>query len=802
MKNLKIALICGGPSKERGISLNSARSVLDHTQALGVEIVPFFVSQDLKYYPISVSQLYSNTPSDFDFKLQSNSQALNEGEFIDAIRKTDIVFPCIHGEFGEDGHLQKILEHFDVPFIGVDSICADTMYNKNKAAAFLEDKGYPTLQNLHIKRGEDIEGIEEFLTRIDNDRVVVKPTSGGSSIGVHSVERNVEKIKAAIKKTFDETNSDVLIEPFCNGREFTIIILQGEHGKPVPLIPTEIEVSYKNGGIFDYRRKYLPTTNTFWHTPARFEPQQIQRIRHDAGKLFHEFAMRDFARLDGWILDSGETIFTDFNPISGMEQNSFIFQQTSRLGLSHQDTLAHILISACQRYNIDWTPSENIQNIEKSPVYVLFGSDTAERQVSVMSGTNVWLKLLNSEHYEPQLFFMNVDHSIQTIPYSYALNHTVEEIAQNCANSDAIISTIEQYKEEILHDLLLSPSLEISANQSYTLDEFVAKAKGDKAFVFLALHGGLGEDGRLQKKLENLDVCFNGSGSRASRICMDKENTGKIINDLDDNLLSSLSKTLIDINHNYNDNDIEKIWSSLHKESENNNAYIVKPRSDGCSAGIVMITSLSDLKLYLKYINDNATYIPENTFKGQGNAIIELGNYADPYLLIEPYIEVDKIVVDNGVLTHAEKQGWVEYTVGILEQNKNYYALQPSITVAENSVLSLEEKFQGGTGVNITPPPEDILPIEHRHKLRELIEKTAKALGIENYARIDCFYNVKNGKAIIIEANSLPGMTPSTVIYHQALAENPPLKPVLFIEKIIGLKTGAEQLRNSGSKAA
>ena len=113
------------------------------------------------------------------------------------------------------------------------------------------------------------------------------------------------------------------------------------------------------------------------------------------------------------------------------------------------------------------------------------------------------------------------------------------------------------------------------------------------------------------------------------------------------------------------------------------------------------------------------------------------------------------------------------------------HAFNPSITIAEGEVLSLEEKFQGGTGINITPPPVEIVKIKALKKAKELAEQLAKEIGIKDYARIDAFMNINTGTLLIIEINTLPGLTPSTVIYHQALAENPPIFPREFLEKII-----------------
>ena len=111
--------------------------------------------------------------------------------------------------------------------------------------------------------------------------------------------------------------------------------------------------------------------------------------------------------------------------------------------------------------------------------------------------------------------------------------------------------------------------------------------------------------------------------------------------------------------------------------------------------------------------------------------------------------------------------------------------MNPSITVAIGNILTLEEKFQGGTGINITPPPSPFVKPSAVKKAKQRMEIVAKALGIRGYARIDAFMHTKTGELIIIEANTAPGLTPSTVIYHQALAEDPPMYPLQFLEKII-----------------
>ena len=118
---IKIAILAGGPSLERGISLNSARSVLDHLGSLGVEIVPIYFNEKKQPYKISTAQLYCNTPSDFDFKLKKTGQELTKKNLINILKSVAITFSCIHGTFGEDGEIQSFLEKHQIPFIGSGS---------------------------------------------------------------------------------------------------------------------------------------------------------------------------------------------------------------------------------------------------------------------------------------------------------------------------------------------------------------------------------------------------------------------------------------------------------------------------------------------------------------------------------------------------------------------------------------------------------------------------------------------------------------------------------------------------------
>src|SRR5438128_10224328 len=149
--------------------------------------------------------------------------------------------------------------------------------------------------------------------------------------------------------------------------------------------------------------------------------------------------MHDFARFDGWVLENGELWFADFNPISGMEQNSFLFQQAARVGLSHRAVLRAIVEQACRRQHIEPPLWHEELGVGRRQVAVLFGGGTSERQVSLMSGTNVWLKLRRSEKFEPVPYLLDLDGGVWRVPYALLLHHTVEEnvAAFRSAEADA-----------------------------------------------------------------------------------------------------------------------------------------------------------------------------------------------------------------------------------------------------------------------------------------------------------------------------------------------------------------------------
>ena len=783
---MKIALLCGGPSLERGISLNSARSVLDHLQGPDIEIIPIYFDYQKRAYAISRSQLYSNTPSDFDFKLQETAKVLSKKELVALLKTVDIAFPAMHGPFAEDGELQTFLEKHKIPFVGAGSEACKLAFDKFNANAFISQNGFYTLPSM-VLEPEDHDHYGKLKTFFETNqikRAIVKPATGGSSIGVYSVSTAAEALERVTYLFAQRMDKRVVIEPFAQGIEFTVILLQNHFDLPVAVLPTEIETDYAEHQILDYRKKYLPTRQVTYHCPPRFSNEIIEKIQIRAEQLFALFQMRDFARFDGWVFPDGKIWFSDFNPISGMEQNSFLFQQGSRIGFSHRGLIHWVVNHALNRYGKS-LPTCVRNDEKKQRINVLFGGNTAERQVSLMSGTNVWLKLRQSKKFFPKPYLLDMDgQHVWRLPYQLALNHTVEEILYNCEHEPEHRERLAHLESKVRLRLGLSEktgSDEFFSPAKMTLQEFIETSPA----VFIALHGGIGENGTLQHLLKERGTGYNGPDESTCRLCMDKWQTSKFLAEQKLDGVLSIPGQSISVTEllTQDQQGLKKLWAQLKKELSAK-TLVVKPRADGCSAGVAHLFDEQDFIHYCEALREGVTTIPKGTFNHQAD-LIEMPLQIPENLLIERFVETDRVSVKGHKLQHKKVSGWVEMTVGVVKREGKLHVLNPSITIAEGEVLSLEEKFQGGTGINITPPPEHLISKANLSKVKESVAKVAKAIGLTGYCRMDIFVELATGQISVIEVNSLPGLTPSTVLYHQALAENPPIYPREFLENLI-----------------
>ncbi|KAK3126092.1 hypothetical protein QOZ80_7BG0613780 [Eleusine coracana subsp. coracana] len=389
------------------------------------------------------------------------------------------------------------------------------------------------------------------------------------------------------------------------------------------------------------------------------------------------------------------------------------------------------------------------------------------------------------------------------LPYPLLLRHTTEEVHAACieAIEPQRVEITSRLRDQVMKELWQALSkhdwfagFDIADEQPirYSLQQWINHVKEAEAAVFIAVHGGIGEDGTIQSLLESAGVPYTGPGPIASRTCMDKVSSSLAVDHLITYGVRTIPKDLR-ATEDVLKSSLVDIWNELTTKLQTE-TVCVKPARDGCSTGVARLCCAMDLEVYANALRRKFQRLPANCLS-RAHGVIEMPLPPPESIIFEPFIETDEIIIsnksENGSARHLVWKGeneWLEVTVGVIGKRGEMHSLNPSITVKESGdILSLEEKFQGGTGINLTPPPATIMSEDALQRCKKSIEIMANTLGLEGFSRIDAFVNVRSGEVLLIEVNTVPGMTPSTVLIHQALAEEPPVYPHKFFRTLLDL---------------
>lgn len=590
----------------------------------------------------------------------------------------------------------------------------------------------------------------------------------------------------------------VLIEAFVEGKEFSCIVVDNTDGTALALPPTQI---IKQSKIFDYRAKYLPGISRKV-TPIDLPDEQIEAIREACLRLYYAMQGEVYARIDGFITNSGQIYLNDPNTTSGMLPSSFFFHQAAEIGLNPSQFLTYIIESSLKArlanpnlqkesqqllYQLQARRQQQYQHPpQKIRVGIIMGGYSSERHISVESGRNVYEKLSASERYEPIPLFLTGtpdQWQLYRLPIHLLLKDNADDIKDKILHpkKHPIIDRIRQQAQALTQCYVQNICLE---PQAIGFDELASLVD----VVFIALHGRPGEDGSLQAILEQHGIAYNGSGIASSSLTINKYETNQYLRQ--HGVLVAQQRLVY--RHEWAASP-EQLISSI--EQQFGYPLIAKPADDGCSSAVKKIKNRQQLEAYLK-----ASFRPEH------EAIIDPSSQVllslkpgDPFPA-RPYVLIEEFVAARGA------RRFLEITCGLLttlDQNGNlqYEIFPPSETPALGEVLSLEEKFLAGEGQNITPARFSDDALENQHitqYIQQQLQHVAQLLQIEGYARIDAFvrvYDRMHIELIIIEINSLPGMTPATCIFHQAALHA--YTPYDFIDRILQYALQRQRLAKS-----
>ncbi len=280
-----ITVLCGGCSSEREVSLVSGRAV---AEALAQ-------SFDTRLRVLETDAV----PTDLD-------------------PAQTVIFPALHGTWGEDGTLQTELEQRGFAYAGCDPESSARCMDKVQTKSFAHLAGIPVVDEI-VFEGATAPRAETIISRL-GESLVLKPVDEGSSVGLHMVE-GVAQLEAALG---DIKTGRWMIEPRVRGREFAVGVLEGKAMGIVEIKP--------EGGVYDYAHKYT-AGSTRYEFPASLSESQTAHMRHAAEAAFSACLCRDFARVD-FMTDENDAMFLlEVNTIPGLTPTSLLPKSASCVGL-------------------------------------------------------------------------------------------------------------------------------------------------------------------------------------------------------------------------------------------------------------------------------------------------------------------------------------------------------------------------------------------------------------------------------------------------------------------------------------
>ncbi|MBC8322699.1 MAG: D-alanine--D-alanine ligase [Candidatus Marinimicrobia bacterium] len=296
--NTKIAVLMGGPSSERDVSLNSGKAMFTACETLGYDTISVEFEDDI------ISHL-------------------------DTLNRVDLVLIALHGGIGENGRIQGMLESLGIRYTGSDALSSAICMDKHISKLLAEDVGISTPKWRRIRKGKSVNKNEHELP------CVIKPNSEGSTIGLTIVDE--ESIFDSAVETAFEYDDEILIEQFIDGKEITVSIVENE---VLPII--EIKPSHE---LYDYECKYTKGM-TDYICPAELDENLTNMIQQTALEIYSLLKCRHYARVDFRLDKNNQHWFLEVNTLPGMTDTSLVPKAAAANGVSFEQLVNSIIQQA------------------------------------------------------------------------------------------------------------------------------------------------------------------------------------------------------------------------------------------------------------------------------------------------------------------------------------------------------------------------------------------------------------------------------------------------------------------------
>jgi D-alanine-D-alanine ligase len=325
----RIAVILGGRSSENAISQASAASVIEALERSGNDVVAVEIDRSGRW------QLGTQEPGS-QIEPGSDLIRLPGKDVATTLADVDVVFPVLHGPFGEDGTVQGLLELAGVPYVGAGVLASALCMDKDVFKSVLRDHGIPVTENITLRLGDEPRNPFGFP-------VFIKPARLGSSVGITKAH-DEDELRTGVALAF-EHDEKVLVEQFVSGLEVEVGVLGNL--RPTASLPGEIIVTANEW--YDYEAKYDEGEMDLV-VPPRLTGTQIERVQELAVRAFVATDCEGMARVDMFVRDDGEVLVNELNTIPGFTATSVYARLFEASGVPYAELLEQLADLAVERF--------------------------------------------------------------------------------------------------------------------------------------------------------------------------------------------------------------------------------------------------------------------------------------------------------------------------------------------------------------------------------------------------------------------------------------------------------------------
>ncbi len=347
MKKQNVAVLFGGISPEHAVSLRSAQSVLNHLDTEKYTVYPIGITRDGRWLHFDSAEYALLPGGEWETHEKNCPVAISPARGQGLLRFTsdgvqaislDVVFPVLHGENGEDGAIQGLLQLAGIPCVG-PGVAASAVSMDKSLTKLVVDRIEQRQADWEAVCREDVyrraEDVLANLQRRFSFPMFVKPAGTGSSVGVSKATDSVS-LQAALRAAaeFDEK---ILVEEFIRGKEVEVAVM-GNHS-PIASICGEIDAGAE---FYDYDAKYITDTSVAY-IPARIDEGVAERVRDSAVKIYAALGCRGLSRVDFFVTESGEVVFNEINTLPGFTSISMYPKLFEASGVPYTQLLDRLI---------------------------------------------------------------------------------------------------------------------------------------------------------------------------------------------------------------------------------------------------------------------------------------------------------------------------------------------------------------------------------------------------------------------------------------------------------------------------